>query len=265
MPGFRPINPRTHDERGPCSLCGTTTRLTDTHVPPKAAFNDRPASRSVVDGDQVLGQDRRREGGIRFWGHCDSCRAATSPWDDEYIAWAHALAHAICTSPNAGCRTHLAGTFAVARPGRFVRAALAGMTAVAEGLVETHPDFVAAVRMGNPWQPTADLRLLIAATGQLSAVSGGHRGVAATVVLAGPATAPESNPTISAVVHFAPFSLVLVDGSIANQFVHVDCTDWLSLGLEKAYADFRLSLPVVELSGRDPMLSSARAFVPGRL
>ena len=42
MNGFQPTNPRTHKKYGPCALCGKVAKLTLTHIPPHAAFNDGP-------------------------------------------------------------------------------------------------------------------------------------------------------------------------------------------------------------------------------
>ena len=39
-----------------------------------------------------------------------------------------------------------------------------------------------------------------------------------------------TTPTISAVIHFPPFSLLLADRQLVSALPHADCTDWLELG-----------------------------------
>ena len=39
-------------------------------------------------------------------------------------------------------------------------------------------------------------------------------------------------PTISAVMHFPPFSLLLADRQLVSALPHADCTDWLELGVD---------------------------------
>lgn len=162
--GFRPTNPRTHVRRGRRSLCGATAELTQTHVPPRAAFNTGRSRRFVVNEANEMTLDNGRDGGIRIWGHCEACRSATSLWDDEYIKWANCLVAPLVSSPRLGQRSSLSGTFTDARPGRFVRAALSGMTSLAEGLLDSHPDLVGVVRAGQPWTSADDMRFLAAVT-----------------------------------------------------------------------------------------------------
>lgn len=262
MGRFEHTSRRTHDREGRCSLCGNDGVLTDTHIPPKAAFNSGRVRRSVVNEDNELVLDRGRDGGFSVWGHCEECRAATSPWDDEYIAWARQLAPVIVSSTYEGQRSHLAGTFERARPGRFAHAAVAGMTAIAEGLIDSHPEFVEALRAGVPLEPTGSLRLLagVVSLSESPDSGGGHGGV----VIASPLTGPPSigpvamRPTISAYIHHFPFSLVLVDDSVAGDFPHRDCTSWLSMGVEEGVEPFRLELPAVRVSSK--IVATAEAF-----
>lgn len=71
---------------------------------------------------------------------------------------------ALAAAPTAGTRTVLVGTFESARPGRFARAAIAGMTAAAERLWSTNPDFVACVRDGELLTVGTDTRFLVGVT-----------------------------------------------------------------------------------------------------
>lgn len=247
--GLRPTNPRTHKSRRPCALCGTVTKLTKTHIPPKAAFNSGLGRRAMVDGNNNLVLDSGKLGGLSPYGHCEGCRAATSPWDDEYISWAHTITGAIVTSPAVDTRPVLRVAAQEARPGRFARAALAGMTVLAEDLWETHPVFVESVRTGAPLTASTGLRFLVGVTTRVARaeISGGHGGVLATVPLGGSVQVPEPRKTLSAMVHFRPFSLVLVDPESAPDYPHVDCTSWLEFGVEDVVAPFALELPCVRI------------------
>jgi len=213
--------------------------------------------RGVVTEDSVVTPDRGRDGGHRFWGHCETCRRATSPWDDEYISWAWTLAGVLLESPEKGRRAGVSGEFAEARPGRFIRAALAGMTAVAEGLVDSHPELVESLRTGRPGVPTGALRFIAAVTPpeERSYVGGVHGGLQVAIPLAHDAVPVvaeyRSDPLPSAVIHHPPLSLLLVDEVVADRFPHMDCTQWLTMGIEESVHDFRLTLPAVRLTAPD--------------
>lgn len=259
---LQPTNPRSHERHGPCALCGTVAQLTDTHVPPKAAFNKGDATRSMYDAAGNLVMSRPRIGGIRIWGHCETCRRITSPWDDEYIRWAHMFAGGLLDSPRAGARPGLAGKMPRARPGRFARAAIAGLTTVAEGLYSTHHGFVEDVVEGRPLTSDPDLRFLVGVTPAVEQtyVGGGHRGVAVTISVkpSGAAEVAETKPTLSALIHFPPFSLLLVDPVTAPEYPHVDCTAWLELGVDEVVADFEFALPGVKIVSS--MVATAKSF-----
>lgn len=203
----------------------------------------------MVDADDNLVLDSGKLGGLSPYGHCEGCRAATSPWDDEYISWAHTIAGAIVTSKAVDTRPHLRVAAPNARPGRFARAALAGMAVLAENLWKTHPEFVECVRTGRPLTVDTGLRFLVGVTTRVSRaeISGGHGGVLATLPLSASMKVPEPRKTLSAMVHFGPFSLVLVDAESAPDYPHVDCTSWLEFGVEDTVAPFALELPCVRI------------------
>jgi hypothetical protein len=252
MPHMTPLSERTHSPWLPCSLCGSTAdKLTWTHIPPRAAFNDRTFRRAMkLDGDEMV-FDSGKERGMAMYGHCEPCRAFTSPWDDEYIKWAHGVAHVLTKSHDGDQATHLEGTIAGLRPGRFARAALAGMCVLAEKIWVTHPDFVGCVRSGTG-APTGDLRFLMAVTtpgAERVDASGTHGGRAFTLNCVTGETTPTPMP--SAVVHHPPFSLLLVDASVAPQYPHVDCTDWLKESADDKPRDLSVQWPVVHLPPRD--------------
>lgn len=261
MSGFQPMNPKTHRRRGPCALCGTVTKLTKTHIPPKAAFNKGLGRRAMVDGNNNLVLDSGKLGGVSPYGHCEECRAATSPWDDEYIAWAQSFAAAIVTSKAVDTRRVLRVAAREARPGRFARAALAGMAVLAEGMRETHPAFVESIRTGTPLTADTGLRFLVGVTPreERAEISGGHRGLLVTVPLDG-SVQVQPRKTLSAMVQRVPFSLVLVDAKSAPSYPHVDCTSWLELGVGDVVAPFALELPCVRITSA--VIATADDFEP---
>lgn len=247
--GFRPTGRRS--KVGRCTLCGARARLTRAHVPPKAAFNNRPFSWGGTTADSQLVYGRPRLGGANLYAHCEPCRAATSPWDDEYIRWAYSFASVLVNSPWKGERTQIQGTLSGVRPGRFIRSALAGMTALAPKLLDSHPDLVQAVRQGTPSSPPDDLRFLVAVApdGAAATVEGAHEALAVKMSFGdddGSGWKTETAPTISTVIHFAPFSLLLADRQLAASLPHLDCTEWLELGVDQE-ADVQIVLPVVDL------------------
>ncbi len=247
--GFRPTGQRS--KVGRCTLCGARAKLTKAHVPPKAAFNNRPFSWGGTTANSQLVYGRPRLGGANLYAHCEPCRAATSPWDDEYIRWAYSFANVLVNSPFKGERTQIEGTLSGVRPGRFIRSALAGMTALAPKLLDSHPDLVRAVRQGAASSPTDDLRFLVAVApdGATATVEGAHEALALKVSFddgEGSGWKTEATPTISAVIHFAPFSLLLASRQLSASLPHLDCTEWLNLGVDQE-ANVQIVLPVVDL------------------
>jgi hypothetical protein len=67
-------------------------------------------------------------------------------------------------------------------------------------------------------------------------------------------------PTVSAVVHHPPVSLVLVAAQIAHEFPHVDCTEWLAMGVDEQIPDFQIDLPAVALLPGAAVVATASAF-----
>ena len=107
------------------------------------------------------------------------------------------------------------------------------MVVLAENLWQTHPEFVEAVRTGEPLSADAGMRFLMGVTPweERREIHGAHQRVVASVPLDGsPAAGPEK--TLSAMVQWAPFSLVLVDSEVAPTYPHVDCTSWLEFGVD---------------------------------
>lgn len=247
--GFRPTGGRA--KGGRCALCGAQAKLTKAHVPPKAAFNKGSFSWGGTTGDSRLTHGRPRLGGASLYAHCEPCRASTSPWDDEYIRWAYSFANVLLNSQWKGQRTQVEGTLSEVRPGRFIRSALAGMTALAPKLIDSHPGLIRAVREGVPSPPPEDIRFLMAVApdGAAAIVEGAHEGLAVQMSLTQDGSGRRMTatvPTISAVMHFPPFSLLLADRQLVRSLPHVDCTEWLQLGVEDL-ADVQVVFPVVDL------------------
>jgi len=92
---------------GTCHLCGETTSLTFEHVPPKAAFNNRPVVRAPLESlikaqgldglDSIRGPQNQRGAGA--YTLCGPCNNNTGKWyGPAYVDWAYqglyALDHA---------------------------------------------------------------------------------------------------------------------------------------------------------------------------
>lgn len=181
--------------------------------------------------------------GFWCWGLCDACHRATSPWDDEFIRFSQLFAATILKSQYRGNRIGVGGRMNDVRPGRFARAAVAGLIGWADGLRDDEPDFVSAVKTGAPLTSDPGHRLLLAVTPSDKAlVHSSHGGVGVTI--AGPVA------LASVAVHFPPFSFVIAPASSANDFPHTDITDWLKLGPDDLVNDWPVQLPAVR--ARDP-------------
>lgn len=245
--GFRPTGQQARTGR--CTLCGKRATLTRAHVPPKAAFNRGSFAWGGTTADNHLVYGRSKLGGANRYAHCEACRASTSPWDDEYIRWAHCFAGHLLHSPWKGQRDSISGELRGVRPGRFIRSAVAGMTALAPNLIDSHPDVVRVVREGIPSSPPGDIRFLaaIAPNGSRAHIEGSHEGLVLGMSLDDESRwAMTTQPTVSAVIHFPPFSLLLADRQLVDSLPHADCTGWFQLGVDDL-ANVSLDLPVVDL------------------
>lgn len=224
--------------------------LTKAHVPPRAAFNAGNFRWGGTTSDSRLSYGRPQLGGANRPAHCQSCRARTSPWDDEYIRWAHCFAGNLVGSQWKGERTQIVGELNGVRPGRFIRAAIAGMTALTPNLIDSHPELVRMVRDGTPGEAPSGIRFLaaIAPNGSRAHLEGNHGGVLVHLARnnVGGEWDETTAPSLSSVIHFAPFSLLLADRQLVDSYPHVDCTEWLQLGVEEL-ANVSLVLPVIDL------------------
>lgn len=247
--GFQPAG--WQSKRGRCTLCGITATLTKAHVPPKAAFNEGEFAWGGTMSNNLLTYGRAQLGGANRYAHCQACRALTSPWDDEYIQWAHCFAGHLVRSPLKGERTHITGQLTGLRPGRFIRAAMAGMTALTPRLIDTHPEIVRIVREGIAADPPEDIRFLMGITPSQTRVhiEGSHGAQVVSMIRDSERDGwtAGTTPALSAVLHFPPFSLLLADRQLVDSYPHVDCTEFLKLGVDEV-ADVFITLPVVDLA-----------------
>jgi hypothetical protein len=83
---------------GTCHICGEYAKLSFEHVPPRSAFNDRPALRKRIkdlyegDLDDTRGEiSQRGAGGYTL---CESCNNRTGAWyGNAFVEWAYQCAH----------------------------------------------------------------------------------------------------------------------------------------------------------------------------
>lgn len=231
-------------------------------------FNNGSFSWGGTTAGNRLAHGRPRLGGASLYAHCEPCRAATSPWDDEYIRWAYTFAGNLLHSQWKGERTHIEGKLNEVRPGRFIRSALAGMTALTPKLIDSHPDLVGAVRHGVAAPAPEGIRLLaaIAPDGAAAVLEGAHEGLALKLSRDGGRDdewTTTTTPTISAVIHFPPFSLLLADRQLVSALPHADCTDWLEHAIPRRGILRGSFLPRhVEVAGDLTYLDPVRAADP---
>ena len=81
------------DRHGICRICGFEGKLSFEHVPPKAAFNDRPlvvsAMRDLVGRDLDERRGRTQQRGSGAYTLCASCNSHTGHWyGSAYVEWA---------------------------------------------------------------------------------------------------------------------------------------------------------------------------------
>ncbi len=186
---------------------------------------------------------------------------ATSPWDDEYKKWAYEFANGIFASPNSALAPASPVPCRTSAPAALPAAALAGMANDAHRLYESHKQFVDDLVAGQPLTKDPDLRFLVGVTSgadNRTYIGGLHRGLLATLALhpTGGATITESRSTLSSALHFIPFSLVLVQQDSSPEYPHVDCTEWLRLGVDDVVADLKFAFPGVRLVAAEPQTAS---------
>jgi hypothetical protein len=79
---------------GICHICGQEKKLSFEHVPPRAAFNDRPVLRTAFEDflcsenpDEIKGEIQQRGAGAHTL--CEKCNSDTGSWyGGPYAKWA---------------------------------------------------------------------------------------------------------------------------------------------------------------------------------
>ncbi len=230
-----------------CGLCGNTSILTRSHVPPQTAGNDAGVSRMAIveDGKRAF-LGRRSDGGLWVRGLCGDCNnLGGRRYDTAYGDFAKAL------RPYGGAARHLlvernSAPAVLFAPGLVSRAILHGMHALSPHLREKFPilaDQLAADEEAVRLPP--GLRLRVALTYGLTArVSGA---VHAQRVL-------DLRETyyVFAEVFFPPLAWALCPPhheSILDRERWVDATDWVRYSRERTSVDLRniaSGVPIVQ-------------------
>jgi hypothetical protein len=93
---------RRKNKIGICHLCGTHTKLSYEHIPPRAAFNDQPVVRAGIDElikkesslDKLAGKTYQR--GIGGYTLCEKCNSLMGAWyGPAFIDWTYQLARVL--------------------------------------------------------------------------------------------------------------------------------------------------------------------------
>lgn len=83
---------------GPCQICGENRQLTFEHLPPRAAFNDRPTINVAIHDALRLGPNSTPRGPIEQRGAgayslCESCNSKTGHWyGSHFVDWCYQAA-----------------------------------------------------------------------------------------------------------------------------------------------------------------------------
>src|SRR6267378_1445712 len=101
---------RSRGKVGKCHLCGTVGPLSFEHVPPKAAFNNRPVIAYGFDEAIKAGPEQPKGGRIRQRGAgaytlCNRCNNNTGKWYGRFFAgWARFGMEVLRRTQGRGCR-----------------------------------------------------------------------------------------------------------------------------------------------------------------
>ena len=90
---------------GTCNICGERTKLSFEHVPPRAAFNDRPVVQGNIeelikneaDLDDISGRTNQR--GAGGYTLCEKCNSSTGAlYGTAYVDWIYQVARVLLLS-----------------------------------------------------------------------------------------------------------------------------------------------------------------------
>jgi hypothetical protein len=85
----------TERTEGQCFVCGEFGPLSDEHVPPKRAFNDRPFvtlsfNKGLQLGPEGMPEGPKRQGGVRFPSLCKQCNNDFGGWYARaFVEWCY--------------------------------------------------------------------------------------------------------------------------------------------------------------------------------
>lgn len=161
--------------QGNCRICGTFADLTEEHLPPRGAFNNRRGRDVPVEA--LLGREelddpeegRWVQGGIRGHVLCHACNNRTGRFGREYQEWAGRAMYLLSRQPilppevdeRAGWPSFPSVTFERVYPGRLVRQVLSMMLTISASpsLARRYPD-LAELALGEAPRPLPEpLRL----------------------------------------------------------------------------------------------------------
>lgn len=96
------LMPRRKSKIGNCHLCGEHTKLSFEHVPPRAAFNDKPIVHASIhelikketDLDTFSGRTYQRGAGA--YTLCERCNSLTGAWyGSDFVDWTYQIANVL--------------------------------------------------------------------------------------------------------------------------------------------------------------------------
>ena len=150
---------------GNCRICGTHTKLTFEHVPPRAAFNDHPAVGKYAfelinrDPDNYLdGKGNKYQRGVGVYTLCEKCNNNTGAWYGT--AFANLAHQSLDTLKHAKGRPSLYYPFWI-YPLRVIKQIITMFFSVNSDLFRSnHPDLVKFVLDKKKRHLDPDIRVL---------------------------------------------------------------------------------------------------------
>jgi hypothetical protein len=145
------------------------------------------------------------------------------------------------------------------------------MTGLTEGLIDSHPTFVEAIRSGRPLLDDTGMGFYVGVTEKESRplIEGAHEAVVVSIDIGSGGSTFRG--ALSAISHFPPFSIVLATPDAGADLPHRNCTELLRYGADDTTEDFAIELPVVRVVLPEPdgmrvgvpAVAATRTFAPG--
>jgi len=226
MVHFKPTSDRGRNKVGVCGLCRETTKLSDTHVPPKACGNDGPMRSSGIDLDSRMAiASRPKQGGVRGFFLCQACNGATGKWDEDLIRLQKTLMHGLLHERVDQSWTDIELSFNdVVRGGRLARAVCAGMFAMNETLAQDFPATADSIISGMAAPRPSSLHLHMALTTDLEIFALTQRGATAARI---DTEGMQVEKLPSSVVHVPPMCFMLTESGCPTPESHSDVSHLL--------------------------------------